>query len=134
VSGKIKRLDDDYDSIIIEQDKDSIVDVAKLFKSINILYNEPQVTVHIHCHNKPITESSATKYLIEKLYGGIVANKSKEPFYYSEYTQGTYIDNNAKIGGHDILQLISSHKDKYALIVITIEDKAGQVSRKLIND
>jgi hypothetical protein len=133
VTGKIERLNDDFSSIILNHSNNR-VDVTKLFEAINLLYNNPKVTVYFHCHNRPINQLDASKYLVEKLYGDVYADQSKEPYHYSEYTQGTYIDNDAKIGGHDILRLISSHNGEYALIVITIEDKAGQVSRKLIND
>lgn len=92
-------------------------------------YNEPlaelldseiykkQVSVRYFIANQPETRAQLIEGLIQKLYGDAHAIYQDA---YSDYTGYLWTDEELKIGGHDLLSELRTHKGKYCYLEIDI--------------
>jgi hypothetical protein len=75
------------------------------------------VNVRFYISDEERTISELNENLILSMSGALTASYYDR---YSDYTGYLWTEDNLKIGNHDLLADIASHKDKYATIIITI--------------
>ena len=78
------------------------------------------VTINYWITNKKCSKDEAVECFIRSLYGQVDA---KYFAYYSSITGYLWTDDNLKIGGHDLINELYSHRDKYLILEVEIHEK-----------
>jgi hypothetical protein len=76
----------------------------------------PNIFLRIYESEEKCSLEMATEGFLQKMFGSL--ELSGEAYGYSEYTIEGYHINEAKLGGHDIQDIIDSKKGKYLHILI----------------
>lgn len=85
-----------------------------------------KVSLRYYIADAPMTEEQANEALIHKLYGGDLDAEYVLDAY-SEYTILEW-EEGLKIGGHNLIEELSTFDGKYALIVVEASDSAKRES------
>lgn len=86
--------------------------------------DNPLVSVRYFICDKKTNLEEAEKLLIYKMFGGKL-NVEYELDAYSEYTIEEW-NQDLTVGGHDLIQELNFYNEKYAILVIEIQQPASQ--------
>lgn len=110
-------------------DECKVINITEIFKSINLLYNNPDISISYYvCNKKESHDDIKANYTHLLLGGEITAEMSSSEYYYSEYTHGTDYYNTLDIGGHNLISDLcdiynrkyEENNYKYVLLCVTI--------------
>lgn len=109
---------DSYGTDVLKEDKDSYSGeaIASVFEE----YTGKEISVHYYITDKKVSEDEALEASVIKDLGGEV----KAEFILDAYSSWTVMDHKqeAVVGGHDLIEELSSYGGKYCTLII--ESKA----------
>ena len=126
VSGYLQ-YDEEHCEYFTLVDEGKEVNITEIFKSINLLYNNPDISISYYvCDKKESHENIKTNYTHLILGGEVTAEMSSSSYYYSEYTHGTDYNNTLDVGGHNLISDLCDiynrnyEKDNYKYILLCV--------------